>query len=101
MNSPAQVLRDAAELLDLLKPADVDVPHIIGLTARQLTANGREARDLGEDAMRLLARHLLYPADRDPVRYLAVWSATRSRVDIATVLRHAAEQPNPTTEEHA
>lgn len=97
--SPAQVLHDAAELLDLLKPADVDVLHIIRLTARQIAPTGREARDLAEDAMRLLARHLLYPADRDPVSYLAAWSAKHSRVDIVAVLRNAAEQPTPTTKE--
>ncbi|MFI9558821.1 hypothetical protein [Nonomuraea endophytica] len=88
---PAQVLRDTADLFERQRHDRVDVVEGIARAAAVLSATGRQARELAEDAMAVLARQLCLAPDRSPALTLAAWSAATPREAIAAVLREAAD----------
>ncbi|MEV4059690.1 hypothetical protein [Nonomuraea dietziae] len=85
---------DTAELLDALPtgqlPAPVDVARAIWLAAACMSPSGRQGRELAEDTMRVLARHLCIAPDRDPATELQLWAQRLNCSEMATEMRSFA-----------
>ncbi|WP_431897829.1 hypothetical protein [Nonomuraea sp. bgisy101] len=84
----ARVLRDTADVIET--HTHMRVVRSIGLAAAVIVADSAEARELAEDTMRHLARHLCYSPDGNHADQLTRWGNRRPRAEVVEEMRQAA-----------
>jgi hypothetical protein len=76
---------------DILRAAAERIERGISKDAVEALAFAAEAPWDVDEAMRVLAAHLRYGADRNPTTVLARWSARTVRADMVREMRAAAD----------